>query len=144
MNTFNTDLNRGLKVEKEVLKIARKKYKCATLIDAYKGYDLWIPEIHKSFEIKYDPMSHETGNFVIEIEMFNKPSALLTTTADYWILCDDATKIIMKPIDIIRCIFLNKLQYREFIGQGDTASKKAFLVNKNELFRFGKPLGENL
>jgi hypothetical protein len=28
----------------------------------------------------------------------------------------------------------------EFVGKGDTRSKKAFLVNKNTLFKYGKIL----
>jgi hypothetical protein len=38
--------------------------------------------------------------------------------------------------------FQNKLQYVEFVGEGDRASKKAFLVPKELLFKYGKKLGE--
>jgi len=40
-------------------------------------------------------------------------------------------------MDIVNCIFINKLTYKEFIGNGDTASKKAFLVPKDILFTYG-------
>lgn len=138
--TFHEDLERGLDIEQRVLDIVKKKYPSASLIDKFKGYDIWIPELHKSVEVKYDPMSNETGNVVVEIEMNGKLSALSTTTADFWIFHDDKVFIIMKPMSIVNCIFQNKLQYVEFIGQGDKSSKKAFLVPKDLLFKQGKRL----
>jgi len=82
-------------------------------------------------------MSNQTGNIVIEIEMFDKSSALITTKADYWVFYDDNKFVSIKPMDIVNCIFLNKLIYKEFIGNGDTKSKKAFLVPKEILFKYG-------
>lgn len=140
--TFQQDLERGFEVEYAVLEIIRKKYPSASLINAYKGYDIWIPELHKSVEVKYDPMSNETGNIVIEIEMNGQLSALSTTTADFWVFHDDHVFVMMKPMSIVNCIFQNKLQYVEFVGQGDTSKKKAFLVPKNVLFKHGKKIGE--
>jgi hypothetical protein len=137
-NTFQHDLKRGIDIEVKALAIIQKKYPSASLINKFKGYDIWIPELHKSVEVKYDPMSNETGNIVIEIEMFNKPSALMTTEADYWIFYDDNNFVLIKPIDIVNCIFINKLVYREFTGTGDNVSKKAFLVKKDILFKYGK------
>lgn len=142
MNTFKNDLNVGLNIELLVLEKLRSKYPSSSIINAYKGYDIWIPEISKSIEVKYDKKSNETGNIVIEIEFNGKPSALMTTTADYWIFYDDKIFVSIKPIDIVRCIFDLKLQYVEFIGTGDTKSKKAFLVNKNILFNYGKRFHE--
>ena len=37
--SFQKDLKRGLEVEEMVLSILRKKYPCASLINAFKGYD---------------------------------------------------------------------------------------------------------
>jgi len=102
--TFQTDLQRGLEVEERVLAILQKKYPCATLVNAFKGYDIWIPEIDKSVEVKFDPMSQRTGNIVVEIEMYGKDSGLMATQADY------------------------------------SQIKKAFLVDKNTLFKYGKIL----
>ena len=138
--TFQKDLERGIDVELKALTKIQSMYPCATLVNAYKGYDIWIPELHKSVEVKYDPMSNQTGNIVIEIEMNGKASALITTTADYWLFYDDNVFVMMKPMSITNCIFLNKLQYVEFVGEGDKASKKAFLVPKDVLFKCGKQL----
>jgi hypothetical protein len=35
---------------------------------------------------------------------------------------------------------MNKLKYAEFTGNGDTKSKKAFLVKKDILFSYGKEI----
>ena len=140
LNTFHQDLERGKAIESKALEVIRKKYPSASLIEAFKGYDIWIPELHKSIEVKYDPMSNRTGNIVVEIEMNGKASALITTTADYWVFHDDHVFVMMKPMSIVNCIFQNKLQYVEFVGEGDTKSKKAFLVPKDVLFKCGKQL----
>ena len=120
----------------------RRKYPSASLVHKYKGYDVWVPELHESVEVKYDPMSNQTGNIVVEIEMFGKRSGLMATTADYWVFYDDIDFVIMKPMDIVYCIFMNKPPFREFVGAGDTASKKAFLVPKQLLFSYGKKIEE--
>ena len=138
METFKADLERGIKVENMLLDILKRKYPASTLINAFKGYDIWIPEIHKSIEVKYDQKSNETGNIVVEIEFNGKPSALMTTTADYWVFYDGNVFVTIEPKDIIKCIFMNKLQYVEFVGNGDSKSKKAFLIKKDTLFAYGK------
>jgi hypothetical protein len=140
MNTFHEDLERGKAIERKALDVIRKKYPCASLIEAFKGYDIWIPELHKSIEVKYDPMSNETGNIVVEIEMSGKASALITTTADYWLFYDDHVFVLIKPMSIVNCIFQEKLTFVEFVGNGDRSRKKAFLVPKHLLFQHGKQL----
>ena len=140
MNTFFDDLKRGVDVERLVLTTIQKKYPCAVLINRHKGYDIWIPETHKSVEVKYDPMSNKTGNIVIEFEMYDKPSAIMATTADYWVFYDDNVFVVIEPKDIIRCIFNLRLQYVEFQAKGDYKRKKAFLVPKGELFKYGKQI----
>jgi hypothetical protein len=140
MNTFHEDLERGKAIERKALEVIRKKYPSASLIEAFKGYDIWIPELHKSIEVKYDPMSNETGNLVVEIEMSGKASALITTTADYWLFYDDHVFVLIKPMSIVNCIFQEKLTFVEFVGNGDRSPKKAFLVPKHLLFQHGKQL----
>jgi len=140
INTFKQDLQRGVKVEQLVLRTLQNKYPCATLVSAFKGYDIWIPEIDKAVEVKSDQKSQHTGNIVIEIEMYDKPSGLMATQADYWVFYDGEMFVIMPVKNIFKCIFDCKLQYVEFVGNGDTRSKKAFLVDKNTLFKYGKIL----
>lgn len=140
MNTFEFDLAKGLAIEKQLIDFLIKKYPSITVVDKYKGYDIWIPELHKSIEVKSDLKSNETGNILVEIEMYDKPSGLMATTADWWVFYDGNNFVAITPIKIIQCIFDLKLTYREFIGNGDTKPKKAFLIKKDELFRYGKVL----
>jgi len=136
MSSFKKDLAAGLHIEALVLSALQKKYPCATGIAAHKGYDIWIPETHKSIEVKYDPMSNQTGNFVIEVEFNGKPSALLTTTADYWIIYDDSVFAWIEPRRLFECIMLNEVPLREFVGDGDTVAKRAYLVKKELVFMY--------
>jgi len=138
--TFHEDLAKGLSIEKLVLDIYRKECPCATIVNAYKGYDIWLPEENYGIEVKYDPKSNETGNVVIEIEMNGKPSGLMTTTAKYWVFYDDELFMQISTRNIIKCIFLNKLVYTEFTGKSDKAPKKAFLVKKEILYKYGEPI----
>ena len=138
-NSFVEDLSRGKQVEQMLLDKLKSKYPSAAIIDKFKGYDIWIPEIHKSIEVKADEKSNYTGNIVVEIEMYGKPSALLTTTADYWVFYDGKFWCIT-PKEIIQCIFLNKLQHTEFVGNGDTQSKKAFLIKKDLLAKYWREI----
>jgi hypothetical protein len=140
---FRADLERGIAVEQKVLAIIRKKHPCATLIEGFKGYDIWIPEIRQGIEVKYDPMSNETGNIVVEIEMSGVPSALFATQATWWVFYDGNVFAWIKLRNIFACIILNKLQYVEFVGAGDKNQKKAFLIPKELLFKYGKVVKEN-
>lgn len=141
--TFHSDLSRGLDVEKKVLNIIQKKYPKAEIKTALKGYDIFIPELNKKVEVKYDPMSKQTGNIVVEYEMNNKPSALMTTTADWWVFFDDEVYFAISPKNIIKLIFDLKLTYVEFVGSGDRYAKKAFLIKKNVLIENSKILLDN-
>jgi hypothetical protein len=126
---FKKDLQRGRKIEEKILDICRQKYPCAVLIDGkFKDYDLFIPETNKTIEIKGDYRSCETGNIIIELMMFNVPSALLTTKADYWVIFTGKELLWTTPIKIVECITTNNISSRNLTGQGDTASKVACLI----------------
>ena len=131
--SFAADLERGLEIERKVLKVIQKKYPQAQILTALKEYDIWIPEIEKGIEVKYDPMSCKTGNIVIEFEMNGKPSALMATGADWWIFYDGEVMFSITPKEIIQVIFNKMLTYRVFTGIGDMYAKKAFLVPKEWL-----------
>jgi hypothetical protein len=136
LNTFYDDLERGLIIERKALTLIRKKFPSASLIHKFKGYDIWIPESNCSIEVKYDPMSNKTGNLVVEFEFNNKQSALITTTATYWMFYDDNQWILIKPKDIFYCIFINRLQWSTFKADGDSKYKKAYLIKKEMLMNF--------
>jgi hypothetical protein len=78
-DNFKKDLQRGRDIENLILNKVKQKYACAVLIDGkFKDYDLFIPETNKTIEIKGDYRSCQTGNILIELMMFNVPSAYLS------------------------------------------------------------------
>lgn len=135
-NTFHKDLAWGLQIEEKALALIKPKYPKAYIAEALKEYDIFIPEKNYSIEVKCDMKSNHTGNILIEVEMFGKPSGLTATTATYWLFYDDKQWAWIKPMEIVRCIFLNKYPLKEFTSKGDTEPKKAFLVDKKILYNF--------
>ena len=141
--SFAADLERGLEIEKKILKVIHKKYPQAHIVTALKEYDIWIPEIQKGIEVKYDPMSCQTGNIVIEFEMNGKESALMATGADWWIFYDDEVMFSITPKEIIQVIFNKRLTFKMFTGIGDMYAKKAFLVPKDWLIEKSRIIEDN-
>jgi len=136
ISTFHRDLECGLAIERKVLNGIQKKYPASVIINGHKGYDIFIPELNNYIEVKSDVKSNDTGNYVVEIEMSGKLSALMTTTATYWVFYDGKTFLWIRPMDIINCIFQNKLTFVTFTGKGDRNSKKAFLIKKEMLAKY--------
>lgn len=142
MSSFQESLVVGKESEKIVLNRIKHKYPNAYIKDGYfKDYDIFIPEIDTSVEVKKDFKSQHTGNVVIEIQMNGKLSALSTTKADWWVFhLDDEEFIFIKPEQIRNMIHREKLNPVEFVGKGDFASKIAYLVKKDILFVYGNHL----
>ena len=145
---FNESKKVGDIIENEILKKIQKKYKNAFIDDRgkkFSDWDIFIPEINQGIEVKGDYKSKLTGNLVIEVEMYDKPSALSITKATYWVIVDGFRIIWIKPIEIYR--FIEKKQYRRssFVGDGDIVTKYAYLISHNDfvLYVYGldKPNG---
>tara|TARA_R110000823_G_scaffold18958_4_gene58874 strand:+ start:3780 stop:4226 length:447 start_codon:yes stop_codon:yes gene_type:complete len=135
--TFQTDLQVGKDVEKTVLIQIQNKYPKAFMIDGkFSPYDIFIPEISKGIEVKSDRKSKHTGNLVIEVSMFGKPSALMATLADYWVIYTGNQFIWITPLQLKNMIVENGLQLRTFIGNGDTQPKKAYLPKIEMVVRY--------
>ena len=137
IQTFKRDLKRGKHHENVVLNYIKAKYKNAYIKDGYyKEYDIFIPEVNFGVEVKSDEKSKYTNNIVIEIEFNNKPSALMTTKAKFWVIYDGYSYNWFLTDKIKDCIKDNNLMYAEFIGKGDTKSKKAYLIKKELLYKY--------
>lgn len=129
---FDKALTDGKKIESRVLRWIQQKYREAYIIEGnYKYFDIYIPELDKRVEVKKDEKSLETGNFLIEAHHFGKPSGLITTRADYWVFYDATQFYWITPDQLKNIILLNGFPLREFVGNGDTIPKKAFLIPKN-------------
>jgi len=137
IETFNRDLKRGKYHENVILEVIQKKYPKAFIKDGYcKEYDIFIPELKIGVEVKSDEKSKFTGNIVIEIEFNKRPSALITSKAKYWVIFDGYDYHWFLKDKIKDCILENKLKWVEFIGKGDTKSKKAYLIKKEILYKY--------
>ena len=136
-SVFRKDLEVGKTYENKVLHIIQKKYPKAYLIDGYcKEWDIYIPELEKGVEVKYDKKSFDTGNIVVEIEFDGKPSALITTKADWWVIYDGIKYNWFTVNNIKKCIKENNLRSKRFVGRGDTKEKKAYLIKKEILYKY--------
>ena len=112
MMSFAEMLSIGIKYEEKVLNTLKKKYPLAVrIVGQFLDYDIWIPEISKSVEVKYDKRSETTGNIIIEYEKNNKPGDILTTKADVWCIHTVNGSLWIKPISIIECMLRHN--YRE-------------------------------
>ena len=129
---FKEALIDGVEYEMIVLNFIKEKYPSAYKIEGYfKEYDIYVPENDIKIEVKLDKKSIVTGNLVVEIEMFNKPSALFTTKSDFWVFCDGIELMWISPSSIKDVIIWNGLKAVTFIGNGDTQKKRAVLVPKD-------------
>ena len=130
--SFSEDLKAGKEIEELILSIIQKKYPKAKIMEGYfKEYDIIIPEINKTVEVKSDVKSLETGNYVVEVAFDGKPSALSTTTADYWVFYDSECLVWITPENIWRAV--KGFPLREFVGKGDEKSKNAYLCPKEHI-----------
>jgi len=130
IDTFQRDLERGQKIERKVLEMVHLQYPDAYIIEGYcKEGDIYIPSVDSWVEVKYDPMSCQTGNLVIEIEFNGKPSALSTTKSYRWVLYTGKEYIITSPERIKKVV--KNMRPAKFIGKGDTKPKIAYLVKKH-------------
>ena len=81
---FKEDLEKGGSIEESLLKRLKRAFPRSERASGnHPEFDIQIPEIGKTIEVKYDPMSMETGNVVVEY-FHRKPSALSVSEADYW------------------------------------------------------------
>ena len=142
---FKKDLIRGKKIEDIILLDIQKKYPCAVLINGkFNKYDIFIPENNFKIEVKYDLKSQETGNIVIELSMFDKPSALLCTSAHYWIIFTGKEYLWIRPIKIFECLLLNNVKSRTIIGNGDVNEKIVCLTKISLLKKYCYKIQEKL
>lgn len=136
-DVFESDLKVGKIYENIIFEKIQKKYPKAYIEKGYcKDWDIYIPELEIGIEVKADIKSIYTGNIVIEIEFDNKPSALSTTKADWWVIYDGTDYNWFTVKNIKKCIKYNKLKTITFIGRGDTKQKKAYLIKKNLLYKY--------
>lgn len=130
---FKEDLVEGRNIEMEfakrlikpwVVSVEMAKNKCFRDWDIKVEYENKEP---KTFEIKSDRMSGETGNIVFEYECNGKPSGIFSSKADYVVYYFDGNfyrqdrgKLVAELMDVMK---------RKVIW-GDNENSKMYLINK--------------
>jgi hypothetical protein len=137
VESFNEDLEAGEESEYELMDLARQKGLTPVKVEGkFKYYDFFIAETKTAYEVKRDWKSKFTGNVVVEIEMYNKPSGLITTKADLWVFDLPDCYITISPTSIKDLILLHGIKLVRFIGNGDTEPKRAYLVKRELLEQY--------
>ena len=127
---FYQDLKVGHRSEDRVLDIIRKKYPEAERIDGkHSPYDIMVPELGKTVEVKGDYVSQKTNNIVVEVNHpVGTPSGLLVTEADYWVHDTGKELIWIEPKRIVECITVHNYPLTDIKGPGDWHFKRVCLV----------------
>ena len=139
---FTESLAEGGKSEKLIEELIRIKYPQAKRKEGYfKYWDIKVPEIDTTVEVKRDFKCQETGNLVIETFMNGNPSGLAATKADWWVFHPEDDQLIWIKPDLIKDMILTRgFKQVEFIGSGDEISKRAYLVPKTEVINFSNKI----
>lgn len=137
VSKFEEDLEVGHNAENKVLKLLQTQYPSARILNGYcKEMDIFVPETVKGYEVKQDFKSEHTGNIVVEVAMYDKPSGLMTSKAYAWVFVTPNQYAFIERDRIKDCIIENNLQYKTFVGNGDTEAKNAYLIKKELLFDY--------
>ncbi len=119
MRCFFKDKALGLKMEADILRSIQYKYPLAhQILGDHKEYDLYVPEVNVKVEVKSDQQAIDTGNFIVEIEMYGKKSGLMTTTADFWAFSDGTNVFWVRTIDLKDLIVWRGVRAINNIGDG--------------------------
>jgi len=131
---FKQCLQKGKNAEIKVLKIIQKKYPFAKVINGkFCKYDIYVPEVNKTIEVKYQEDSKY--NFVIEIASCGKRSGLLITKADFWVIFDGKHYYWIAIKNLWKCIDDHNMIPKAFnVKSGDKKLKEAYLIPK-QIFR---------
>ncbi len=133
MGKFEDDLTKGKKAEEYICKFLHKWFPRASVFyGKKKEYDIDIPEIIETMEVKYDRLSKKTGNVAIEFEFCGKPSGVNATTANKWCIVfgkEDGWFFCFVAVDKLKKLCENK----RAVSGGDDYLAKMYLLPIAEL-----------
>ena len=126
--SFKDDLEIGAGAEDRILSRLRMIFPKSTKAEGlHPDFDIDIPELQKTIEVKFDPRSQDTGNIVIEY-FHNKPSAFSVSKADYWVIDTGVEVLWFTKEGILSCILNEGMEPVKIHGAGDRYSKWVFLI----------------
>lgn len=134
--TFAEDLAIGDKIEREwldkMLVVFRETYQT---FGKDSRFDIAVPELNATIEVKYDPKSQETGNVVVEYH-HNKPSGILTSEATHWLFDLGDEEMWFSRSGLLRALMLSGVKPVQIHGPDDRHPKMVFLMPKDVLRPF--------
>lgn len=134
MDYFKNDLALGNKAELLVCKMVRVKYPKTYKVEGYcKEWDLVVPEINKTIEVKFDREAQQTPNYFFETEYDGEPSGIIATKADYWAHLD-GSNIIWCDTEALRW-FLKENSFDLLYGGSRGSKPKRGYVIRQDLIR---------
>ena len=135
---MNTDINEtwdpyskaGFAVEEEFLAwLHEQGHVGATRSEGnFKEFDIHCPHCDKTWEVKRDYKSAETGNFAIEIDCFGKPSGIKATTADYWVIATERHFYVILTVSLIAYLKTIYWEYEQLKAQGNELAVARYRV----------------
>lgn len=136
---FDTSLNIGKLREAELIEFFQSLgHKPVAIPGKFTGFDFFLANTKEAYEVKQDWKAHYSGNLVVEIEMYGKPSGLMGTTADWWIFDTKDEFIFITPKRLKDMIIEKNPPLRMFTGKGDTQPKKAYLIPVETIKKYAK------
>ena len=134
--TLADDLEIGNKIEREwldkMLVAFRETYQT---FGKDSRFDLAVPELNVTIEVKYDPRSQDTGNVVVEYHHM-KPSGILTSEATPWLLDLVDEEMWFSRAGLLRAVMLSGVKPVQIHGPDDRHPKMVFLIPKDVLRPF--------
>ena len=128
MSEFDTSLNIGKQREDQLIAFFQSLgHKPIPIPGKFTGFDFFLANTKEGYEVKQDWKANYSGNLVVEIEMYGKPSGLMGTTADWWIFDTKSEFIFITPRKLKDLIVEKNPPLRIFTGKGDTQPKKGIL-----------------
>ena len=134
--TLAADLEIGNKIERKwldkMLVAFRETYQT---FGKDSRFDLAVPELNVTIEVKYDPRSQDTGSVVVEYHHM-KPSGILTSEATHWLFDLGDEEMWFSRAGLLRALMLSGVKPVQVHGPGDRHPKMVFLIPKDVLRRF--------
>lgn len=119
----------GDEAEVHILEIIQKLYPQAYRISGKEAkYDIIIPEINKTIEVKRDIMSAKTGNLAIEVFKKNgQPSGIMASEATYWVIYTDGEIYFLDKNKLKQYATATENNFRIVMGGDNKATQMVLL-----------------
>lgn len=124
---FTKDIELGHEAEEAVLAQVKTIFPQAYRVDGYEPrWDIVIPELQKTIEVKNDIMAGQTGNLAIECQKkTGAPSGIMVSEADFWVIIADDEMLLMGREALKNYVTVGN--FRKVWG-GDRNSAEMYLV----------------